>query len=121
MSWQAGLVDATPSNLEVERSLVGCPSEGTASTCDELLRLHLDQGVPLPQTSTPSPPPLRTRGVSKRRGQRCKVSRPAQAIRMQLEELVHKLEWEYGMDMVRWELEKVAVKRNAPHLPDWCK
>ena len=40
---------------------------------------------------------------------------------MQLEELVHKLEWEYGTDMVRWELEKVAVKRNAPHLPDWCK
>ena len=40
---------------------------------------------------------------------------------MQLEELVHKLEWEYGMDMVRWELEKVVVKRNAPHLPDLFK
>src|SRR6201992_3765519 len=98
MSWPANLVDATVSDLEVERSLVGCPSEDTASTSDEPLRLCLDQGVPLPWISTPSPPP-KMRGVSKRRGQRCKVSRPAQAIRMQLEELVHKLEWEYGMDM----------------------
>src|SRR6201992_1276763 len=94
--------NATGSDLEVERSLVGCPSEDTASTSDESLHLHLDQGVPLPWTSTPSPPLPKMRGVSKRRGQRCKVSRPAQAIRMQLEELVHKLEWEYGMDMVRW-------------------
>ena len=39
---------------------------------------------------------------------------------MKLLSTLMKLELHYGKDMVRWELEKIAVERDAPHLEQYC-
>ena len=52
--------------------------------------------------------------------QKCHPLLKSTRVRMRLLSTLMKLELHYGKDMVRWELEKIVVERNALHIEQYC-
>ena len=97
------------------------------------LHCCLDQGRSLPPLQISSSPFV-LGGISKwvrghspyslvdrpPRPQKCRPSSKPMQVRMKLKSTLLKLELHYGKEMVREELEKVAIERDAPHVAQYC-
>src|SRR5258708_31946985 len=52
--------------------------------------------------------------------QTCQPLSKGKQVQMKLLSTIQELSWRYGQELMRVELERVALERNAPHVADAC-